>query len=44
MVLKKIDEPKRDKRLPSIEIEVDLYRTQKSLQKPENQCPSSSPN
>ena len=29
MVLKKIDEPKRDKRLPSIEIELDLYRTQK---------------
>ena len=37
MVKKKIDEPKGEKRLPNIEIELDLYRTQKSLQKPENQ-------
>ena len=29
MVKKKIDKPKREKRLPSIEIELDLYRTQK---------------
>ena len=29
MVLKIIDEPKGEKRLPSIEIELDLYRTQK---------------
>ena len=26
-MVKKIDEPKREKRLPSIKIELDLYRT-----------------
>ena len=30
MAEKKIDEPKRDKRLPSVKIELDFYRTKKT--------------
>ena len=35
---KKIVKPKREKRLPDIKIELDLYRTkEKAIQEPENQ-------
>ena len=37
-IVKKIVKPKREKRLPDIKIELDLYRTkEKAVQEPENQ-------